>query len=138
MDYNNLGDLLEFYKKNYTSISKHEIYKWKAVKKFQARWNFEDTNFANMLAESLSDTGNLLDSKNAYPKKAILNFAEIKPNQMREAFRIIFNEEINIITRIREFKKIASEILAEKEFEGSNNHYQDHKAISVYLTLRYP
>ena len=114
-----------------------EKFKWEAVKCFQDNWNISTDNFTEMLINSLAKTGNLLSSKNNFPKDTIINLAKFYPNEVRKMFIELFDENKNIYERISSFKEQA-ESLFEKTGNKDNRHYQTENAITTYLWLRYP
>ena len=114
-----------------------EKFKWEAVKCFQDNWNISADNFTEMLINSLAKTGNLLSSKNNFPKDTIINLAKFYPNEVRKMFIELFDENKNIYERISTFKE-NSEALFKKPQKIGNSHYQTENAITTYLWLRYP
>ena len=114
-----------------------EKFKWEAVKCFQDNWNISADNFTEMLINSLAKTGNLLSSKNNFPKDTIINLAKFYPNEVRKMFIELFDENKNIYKRISTFKE-NSEALFKKPQKIGNSHYQTENAITIYLWLRYP
>ena len=81
-----------------------EKYKWIAVKHFQDNWNIDAPDFAAMLKQSLSKTGNLLVSVNNFPARMITEFAEADPEKVRMMFKDLFDESKNLNDRIKQFK----------------------------------
>ncbi len=114
-----------------------EKFKWEAVKCFQDNWDVDAINFTEMLKNSLAKTGNLLASKNNFPKDTIINLAKLYPNEVCKMFIELFDESKNIYERISTFKE-NSEALFKKSEEIDNRHYQTENAITTYLWLRYP
>ena len=124
------------YKLNFDRVNQNEIYKWKAVKCFQDNWNIEAENFYEMLLASLSQTKNLLDSGQYFPLRMIVQYAEHRPNEVRQLFENLYNEEEDLYERIKNFQTSINAI-NEELFENKKS-YQDPRAIIVYLVLRYP
>ena len=114
-----------------------EKFKWEAVKCFQDNWDISTDNFTEMLINSLAKTGNLLSSKNNFPKDTIINLSKLYPNEVRKMFIELFDENKNIYERISTFKE-NSEALFKKPQKIGNSHYQTENAITTYLWLRYP
>lgn len=114
-----------------------ERYKWVAVKHFQANWNIDSPNLAEMLENALAKTENLLTSANSFPRGMIVNFAQVAPDEVRSMFVDLFNEEIDVVERIERFKHRAEELRV-AYMPGAKNHYQSENTISTYLWLRYP
>ena len=119
------------------SIWPEEKYKWMAVKCFQDNWDIDSKDFPNMLKKSLALTGNLLASNNNFPAKMIQTFAEDYPNEVRNMFKMLFNENLNLCDRIDSFKE-TSDILLERYNKQNSRHFQSENSISTYLWLRYP
>lgn len=127
---------IEEYKSQFKFIHKEEIYKWQAVKQFQDNWNIDATDFYSMLENSLKLVGNLLDSGQYFPKRMLLKNTEKTPEKIRTFFKYLFDEDFDILERIELFRSDF------KTLNGLNftnlNDYQDHRAVIVYLVLKYP
>lgn len=127
---------IEEYKSQFKFIHKEEIYKWQAVKQFQDNWNIDATDFYSMLENSLKLVGNLLDSGQYFPKRMLLKNTEKTPERIRTFFKYLFDEDFDILERIELFRSDF------KTLNGLNftnlNDYQDHRAVIVYLVLKYP
>lgn len=134
-----LKKYLELYK---SSFQEHrlgpgnEIYKWKAVKHFLDNWDIEAPDFSDMLKRSLAKTDNLLASQNFYPRKMIQSFTEAEPEEVRELFRMLFDENVNVVGRVKQFESISNALLEKHASEKSS--FQNPNSISTYLWLRYP
>ena len=137
MNYQIIEYYISQYKERFPEINQMEIYKWKAVKHFQDHWNIEADDFAGMLTESLDKTKNLLGSGSYYPRRMVKTFAQKDPEEVRRLFSNLFDETLDLENRFDVFKagfdKLSSQIETEKD-----NHYQDHRAVLVYLSLKYP
>jgi hypothetical protein len=124
------------YKESFEKIHKQEIYKWKAVQVFQENWDINADDFAGMLEKSLSKTGNLLDSNNTFPRKMAVSNSEKSPFEMRELFKRLFNEEDDVLERMKSFRE-DFKLLNNRNFPDKTD-YQNHREILVYLCLKYP
>jgi hypothetical protein len=124
------------YKQNFNRVSIEELYKWKAVKCFQDNWDIESNDFVTMLEKSFSQTKNLLDSGLYFPRKMLIENAKIDSFEVRQLLSDLFEEEHGLIQRIDNFRS-KFKILNSKNFP-SRNDYQDHRAILVYLSLKFP
>lgn len=131
-----LRHYIDEYKLNFNRVNQEEIYKWKAVKCYQDNWNIDAENFYEMLLASLSRTKNLLDSGQYFPLRMIVQYAEQRPNEVRQLFKNLYNEEEDLFERIEIFQTSINAINDEL-FENKKS-YQDPRAIIVYLVLRYP
>lgn len=133
-----LDSIITEYKKQFIQSQwLKEKFKWEAVKCFQDNWDISTDNFTEMLINSLAKTGNLLSSKNNFPKDTIINLSKLYPNEVRKMFIELFDENKNIYKRISTFKE-NSEALFKKTQKIGNSHYQTENAITIYLWLRYP
>jgi hypothetical protein len=131
-----LRQYINEYKLDFARINQEEIYKWKAVKCFQDNWNIEATNFLEMLSKSIRLTQNLLKSGQYFPLRMLEHYATQRPEELRQLFRNLYDEENDIFQRIEDFRN-GTKAINDSLFPGKNT-YQDHRAIIVYLTLRYP
>ena len=131
-----LRHYIDEYKLNFNRVNQEEIYKWKAVKCYQDNWNIDAENFYEMLLASLSRTKNLLDSGQYFPLRMIVQYAEQRPNEVRQLFKDLYNEEEDLFERIENFQ-IRINLINDELFENKKS-YQDPRAIIVYLVLRYP
>lgn len=136
MNTNKFYRIISQYKENFNEIHQEEIYKWQAFKCFQDNWDINAGDFAEMLERSLAEANNLLDSGNYFPRQMLINNSEKSPEAVKSLFQNLFNEEANLINRVDEYLNKFSE-LNERNFPGEND-FQDHRAISVYLSMKYP
>ena len=136
MNLQTLRKYIDEYKLNFDSVNQEEIYKWRAVKCFQDNWDIEATDFFVMLTKSIRLTQNLLKSGQYFPLRMLLHYAEQRPEMLRDLFKKLFEEEQDIYQRIIDFQN-GTEVINNEIFPGKNT-YQDHRAIIVYLTLRFP
>lgn len=127
---------IDQYKLNFKTVHRQEIYKWQAVKCFQENWNINAIDFTAMIDKSLMQAKNLLDSGNYFPKRMIINNSKINPELIKPLFIDLFDEQKDLIERIKQFQTDFSKINS-KNFSGRLD-YQDPRAIIVYLVLRYP
>lgn len=136
MDLQNIDIIIKNYIENFSTINIDEVYKWQAVQRFQEKWDINARNFPEMLDESLSLTKNLMDSRNHLPRTMITQLAVKQPANVRECFKLLFDESIDLFIRIDNFKD-SIEAINQQEFPGKND-YNDMRNIMVYLTLKYP
>jgi hypothetical protein len=128
---------IELYKRNFESVHNQEIYKWNAIKQFQDNFDLNAKDFYSNVELSLSKSDNLLDSNLYFPKRMLLENIEESPEQIREMFQLLYDEDFDVLERVENFRNDFAK-LSNKVFPEKKNHYQDHRAIIVYLTLRYP
>lgn len=128
--------LIETYKQNFERINQDEIYKWYAVQRFQEQWDIDAPDFVVMVEEAFHEAKNLLDSQNYFPRRMLIENSRVRPEEIRLLFRELYDVDIDLLERIRNFKD-GFERLNKREFPGKAP-YQDHRAILVYLSLRFP
>ena len=135
-------DLLAFYKKSFIEHWEDEKYKWVAIKHFQDNWNVDAEHFQTMFENATSKAKNLLDSGMFFPRKMILNFSNEQPERVREMFKNLFDETLDLSERINHFK--SKSVAIQEEHNKNNphdiwkNNFQTENSISVYLWLKYP
>ena len=128
---------LSLYKQDLPTFWENEKFKWEAVKQFQDNWDVDAENFGEMFRNATSKHHNLLASMNYLPVAMILNFAEYDQERTRNMFRMLYDENKNLAERINYFTN-ESEAIRKTHDSEWRNHYQDLRAISVYLLFRYP
>lgn len=133
-----LKKVIESYKSDFNEHFEKERYKWEAVKHFQDNWDIEAPVFEEMFGRSTAHdkTKNLLTSKMAHPRRMILELAKADDNAVREMFRNLFDESLELTERFFMFKEQA-DVLVDKYKKG-RIHFQNTNYISTYLWLRYP
>lgn len=130
--------LIEAYKADFEHNIRDEIYKWKAVKCFQDSWDIDASDFAGMLKQSLAKTKNLLAFNSNYPRRMIQMYASVHPEKVRSLFRVLFDENLELSSRIADFKAGIERIHKEWDRSQDRNHYHTLTVISIYLWLRFP
>ena len=130
--------ILENYKTYFLTGWKTEKYKWEAIKYFQKHWKIEAKNFGDMFKEATSKTKNLLASSRKYPREMIILFAEADGEKVRQMFRDLFDESLDLTVRINNFQSLSEEIRNKYNNGTWRKHYQNTNVISTYLWLMYP
>ena len=138
-----IQDTIEYYKKNISKYWNEEKYKWAAVKHYKDNWDIDAEDFSGMLEESLRYSANLLAGGMYYANKMVCSFAKLNPEKMRELFKLLYNENLPLVERLQPFRSGCEELL--KDFQNGSpenakaiNHYQDLRALCVYLSFEYP
>lgn len=131
-----LQQVISGYKKYFPQKIQSEIYKWKAVKRFQDTWNINATDFGKMFEEATALHGNLLSSRHHFPRGVIIDFCKSEPETVRKMFQFLFDETQPLFNRINDFIS-HSKILLDKYLPGKV-HFQDLNSISIYLWSMYP
>lgn len=137
-----IGGVLDRYRADFHRFWNEERYKWVAVKHYKDNWNIDAEDFAAMLAEAFKWSGNLLAGAMYYPYKMICVFAQENPEVVREMFRRLYDEGRPLAERYREFRtscgQCLADLLSRQNSTKTLNHYQDLRAVSVYLSFEYP
>ena len=128
---------IEEYKRQFNRVHNLEIYKWHAIKQFQDNFDINSKDFYSNLEISLEKSDNLLVSHNYFPKGMLLENVEKSPETVREMFKVLFDEDFDFLERVENFRAEFG-ALSKVNFPDKKNHYQDHRAVVVYLTLMYP
>lgn len=130
--------IYDFYKDHYGQIEQREIYKWEAVVHFQNNWDIEAKSFPIMLENALYKTKNLMAAGSYYPREFIIWAAQKEPETVRGLFGNLYNLSVDLKERMEHFREGANGILSRHGSEGHHKTYQDHRALMVYLNMRYP
>lgn len=131
-----LSEVIKAYKAYFPNKIKDEIYKWKAVKHFQDNWHVDMDIFPPMLDRALSKTVNLLRSRNSFPWGMIVELSRFRTSTVRDMFKELFDESLDLSNRIESFMNGAK--VLQNELDPNKSHYQDYNSISTYLWLRFP
>lgn len=116
----------------------NEKYKYDAINQFQENWDLESSDFSEMFKRSFSKVGNLL-YQNSWG--FIYKSAEVFPEDVREMFRNLYTENIDLEVRIQNFQEESNRLLPllKDNLERDNlNSQQDERTISIYLGFRHP
>jgi 5-methylcytosine-specific restriction protein B len=134
-----ISEIIKQYKADFPKRDEEERYKWEAIKCFQEHWQIDAGNFAEMLNQALEKSANLLTSQNMYAKSAIVYYAEKDPEKVRKMFSFLYDEDADLIERIKNFADEAEEIKERFKEPGKIlQHYQTFRVICVYLFFKYP
>ena len=126
--------IIEAYKSAFDRINSEERYKWEAIECYRKKWDIEADDFVSMLSEAFKKSANLLAAAMYYPLRMIIAYAKEEPETVRELFKVLYNENLPFVERYEMFRAGFEKYVSEKGL----NHYQDLRAISVYLTFEYP
>lgn len=116
----------------------NETYKYLAINTFQQNWDLEAEDFYQMFRASFSKVSNLLYQNSwGFIEKS----TQLFPNEVREMFRNLYDESVEISQRINFFQTESEKILPKvrQSLNRTNiNTQQDERTISVYLAFRFP
>lgn len=130
--------LIERYKADLNKYKlKNELYKWRLVKTFNGKPNVSAPNFTEELTSI--NWGNLI-----YPAgiSVITDIAKEKPEELRGAFKNLFDESVDLRERIKIFNEETLKFYRDIFPDSSYSHHQDERTIATYLayhnSLKYP
>lgn len=107
-----ISELIELYKEYIITPEYNELYKWIVIKNFQDNWDNESEDFATMLEDSLQPVNcNLWTGLNYLPRKIITSLAKKDPEDVRNMFRNLFDENKDLSERITIFQNKAKELV---------------------------
>lgn len=129
-----IKEIIEAYKEDFKRVDSEERFKWEAVQHYKKNWDINAKDFVGMLEVAFKKTSSLLNAAMYYPLRMVLGYAKEEPEKVRELFRILHNENLPFWERYDMFRSGFEKYVREKKL----NHYQDLRAISVYLTFEYP
>lgn len=129
---NPLKDIIAAYKK-YIAKTKmqDEVYKWKLIAEFKGR---PDTNALDFAEEIRSIKFQNLMYQMAYA--VTRHIAKDKPEEYRELFKALFNEEKPLEERIKDFTE--DSLVIYRSLGETKGHHQDERTIATYLTFHNP
>ena len=123
IDHSKLQEVITEYKRYFPSHIGDEIYKWKAVKQFQDKWDIDAPDFIQMFMDATASFGNLLTSINHFPRAMVKGMYESEPETARQMFRNLYDEEQPLVDRVSRFLAEADRI--RETYWPTKMHYQD-------------
>ncbi len=109
-----------------------ELYKWRLVKRFYGRPNLDAPDFGEEI-KSIDYSNLIFQTARAVMKNEI---GAKRPEQYREAFRTLFDENLPLIQRLRKFTNLSNSIY--KEWESTYSAHHDERTMATLLTFRNP
>ncbi|WP_298319296.1 AAA family ATPase [uncultured Aquimarina sp.] len=119
----------------------NEVYKWELLKNFKKHWDLDAPDLLEMIKNSFPGNQSIWSSNNYYPIAMLQGFAETNEELVRKALKDLFNNEIDIITRVTSYRDHMEKILKEDNLKRGNDlkhHYHDGRTISLLLWFMYP
>lgn len=141
-----IRSLIAVYKENWPTYIPEEEYKWAAFEQFKSTYYQKHNSRYDQLSIALSKAGNLLSSSNHYAYVGLLDLIAAKPLRMAKTIDYLYDDSKPYRERVVYFKTATRTLFNElkeqgyKDWKSKNrkNIYQDVRAISVYLSLRFP
>jgi hypothetical protein len=121
--------LIENYKKRISENHlENEVYKWKWVKKYNNCPNTDAVDFTHEIKDIKFN--NLIYQMGA---AVIVHLAKERPEELRQLFKNLFNENIDLAQRVKAFNEETLKLY--RDLGETLSHHQDERSISIYLTL---
>ena len=133
-----LTALINDYRVQFASRWNRQKYIWKAVKTFHNCWDINAPDLSKMISNATADADYLMTATLYYPRDMIVGLAKEHPSEVREMFRILFDEETDVVVRAIKFSDSADKLRAGHKGKFYSRNYQTMNAISTYLWLMYP
>ncbi|REE02227.1 McrB family protein [Marinoscillum furvescens] len=129
---NEIKSLLSDYKKRISKTGlKGELYKWELIHQFKGRPDTSRTDFSAEIKKI--KFSNLLY---AMAIATLHNMSKKHPEELRSCFENLFNEEVELFDRIKEFCE--STLVLYRRIEKKLPHHQDERSVATYLTFHDP
>lgn len=121
------------------------LYKWESLRQFQEQWDLAAADFGHMYERSLynSQRQQLWKGPGWFPKEMMLEIIKVAPDQARDLFTGLCEEEWEPGMRISHFKDVCDELLKNhNHLPGlwrENDHYHgDNRMVFLYLSFCFP
>lgn len=142
----NIDRLVETYLTYWGSINDKEAYKWDATKHFQDNFFRTDLLFSSRITGAIALSKNLLMSRNYYAGDILKEISNERSSQVESLLNMLFDEKIPLKERVVKFQNGIRSVMNDMAIQGYSNwkgrkniqSFQDVRAISVYMAMRYP
>lgn len=148
MNKENLHELIRRYEEHYAELNNQandEIFKWKAVRRFQDEWfspENAELSFSELFSKAKSESSVLIDNSTVSPANGIVRMAQEEPKEVERLFReVLFaNDDGNLDLRQQQMEEFLDgiESVRTKHFPGYWKYTQDRHAASCYLAMYAP
>lgn len=109
----------------------YELYKWELIGRYKGHPRLDAVDFGKEISNI--DYRNLIFHSGLGVRRRL---GKDKPEEYRNAFKILFDENINLENRISEFGRVISKIYIPSG--SSNQHHHDERTMSTFLTFYNP
>lgn len=135
--------VISHYKANFDTVAPQEQYKWEGIGWYKSHWDINASDFAGMVEVAFSKMANLLASGMYYPYKMLVKFAQYDAESVRSLFKMLYNEDLPLAQRYTAFREGFEKYIEqlkkrEPDRDKGLQHFQDLRAVMVYLTCEYP
>ena len=132
---------IERYKEFIQSEDYHEVYKWKVFKYFTNTWTNKldgEGILQNLNDAFLNEGGNLWSGSHYLPLKMLKEFCSVDSSRVGKMFETIFDKNKPLEERLHFFESEADELVRLFSPDKELSTYQGKRAMSLYLSLKYP
>ncbi len=137
-----IEDLVDLYHKlvfdDPNFYRKDEGYKYDAVGTFLNKFDPKSNNWSKMIQEALSNAGNLVQSRNYFPKQMLLECIEKDQEFVKNEFANLFKENKPIDKRIDNLLDNFKNKFQHEFSSKWKNLYIDHRFLSFFLAAQNP
>lgn len=127
-----INNMIRLYKEQIRKTElKDELYKWELLKKFRGRPNLNAVDFLEEIKS--------IDYKNLMYEMAVAvknHIAKDLPNEYRDCFKRLFNDDSDLDSRVKEFMDEVLTIY--RKLEAKFGHHHDERTIATLLTYHDP
>ena len=128
---NQSEQIINIYKDLITTNFLKEVYKWELIERFKGKPDLDSENFVEEMQEI--KFSNLLYHSAKSVQQHLWNTF---PEEYGATLKYLFNENLELGIRIREFQKRVSSIY--KMVEPKLSHHHDERTIACFLSVKYP
>ena len=128
---NTPADLVKQYKLLVVNGNPKEIYKWELINEFKGRPKLYIGNFVKEIEDVKY---NNLVFYNALAVRSTI--VKAKPNEYRDAYRLLFNESIDLTERVKDFQQVIKALYSDIGYTLSHHH--DERTIATILAFHDP
>ena len=142
-----LDGVLERYSARLEEVRVEEVYKWEAVRHFKETWDPDADDLGSMLEDAFQHDKkvNIVYNRSYFPIGMLSWFAHVDGEGTLRALNSLFDEGVDLKERMVAFESWAKGMLARINEERAENgespiksHFQDPRAMSVYLAFMHP
>lgn len=125
------ADLIAQYKLIVANGNPKEVYKWELINEFKGRPSLSEENFA-VEVEAVKYKN--LVYHNALAVRSTI--VKAKPDEYRKAYRLLFDEKIDLISRVIAFQQAIKELYTSLGY--TLGHHHDERTIATVLAFYKP
>lgn len=133
---NNNSDVIELYHQALLEQDTKDEF-FDVLSHYETHWDIEAEDFKQMFITAITKAKNVFSSR-IIAVNSMIKLIDKDAEYVRNMFRVLYDEDIELDLRILNFRKMADELDMRGERRNFINHNQYLNVISVYLWLKYP